>query len=175
MLNPLQIAAYRKSGVHKVKSDRTDAWCVTDFIRISILSTTSQNTPLILQMRELTRFRFRLVEQIGDCKRKILSILDRVFPEYETLISSVFLKSSRELLKTAVSAHEIAEFELVELSKLLHSTSRRRFGQQEAKAIQDLACHTVSVDLLTNAVCMEMRCLLEQIDLLQEQVAQIDA
>lgn len=175
VLNPLQIAAYRKSGVRKVKSDRTDAWWVADFIRIANLPATSQDIPLILQMRELTRFRFRLIEQIGDCKRKVLSILDRVFPEYETLFSSVFLKSSRELLKTAVTAHEIADFDLAELSQLLHSASRGRFGQQKAETIQNLARRSVGVGFLADAVRMEMRCLLDQIDLLQEQVALLDA
>jgi len=175
VLNPLQIAAYRKSGVRKVKSDRTDAWWVADFLRIANLPATSQDIPLILQLRELTRFRFRLIEQIGDCKRKILSILDRVFPEYETLFSSVFLKSSRELLKTAVSAHEIADFDLVELSQLLHRASRGRFGRQKAKTIQDLARASIGVGFLADAVRMEMRCLLDQIDLLQEQIAQLDA
>ena len=45
VLNPLQIAAYRKSGVRKVKSDRSGAWWVADFIRIANLPATSQNTP----------------------------------------------------------------------------------------------------------------------------------
>jgi len=175
VLNPLQIAAYRKSGVRKIKSDRTDAWWVADFIRIANLPATSQDMPVILQIRELTRFRFRLVEQIGDCKRKILSILDRVFPEYETLFSSVFLKSSRELLKTAVSAHEMADFDLAELSQLLHDASRGRFGQQKAETIQALARRSVGVGFLADAVRMEMRCLLDQIDLIEQQVDLIDA
>jgi len=175
VLNPLQIAAYRKSGVRKIKSDRTDAWWVADFIRIANLPATSQDIPVILQIRELTRFRFRLVEQIGDCKRKILSILDRVFPEYETLFSSVFLKSSRELLKAAVSAHEMADFDLAELSHLLHDASRGRFGQQKAETIQDLARRSVGVGFLADAVRMTMRCLLDQIDLIEQQVDLIDA
>jgi len=28
VLNPLQIAAYRRSGIRKVKNDRNDAWWV---------------------------------------------------------------------------------------------------------------------------------------------------
>ena len=75
--------------------------------------------PIILQLRELTRFRFRLVQKASDCKRKILSILDRVFPEYETLFSSVFLKSSRALFQEATTAQEIADFDLVGLADLL--------------------------------------------------------
>ena len=174
VLNPLQVAAYRRSGVRKVKTDRTDAFWVADFIRIANPSPTRQDLPTILQLRELSRFRFCLTEQIGDIKRKIISILDRVFPEYETLFSNVFLNSSRELLKEAATAHEIADFDLTELSSLLHSGSRGRFGQQKAEAIQNAARQSVGVSFLADAVRLEMRCLLAQIELLQDQRAQVD-
>ncbi len=174
VLNPLQIAAYRRSGVRKVKQDTTDAFWIADFVRIANLPPTSREAPLLLQLRELTRFRSRLVEQIGGCKRKILCILDRVFPEYETLFSNVFIKSSRELLRKAVTADEIAQFDVSELTRLLQNTSRGRFGSGKAQAIQHAALHSVGIGFLTDAVRIEMRCLLEQIDLLDAQVAQIE-
>jgi transposase len=174
VLNPFQVAAYRRSGVRKVKNDRRDALWIADFIRIANLPATSRDIPTILQMRELSRFRFRLTEQIGDCKRKILSILDRVFPEYETLFSNVFIKSSRQVLKTAVSAQEIADYDLGELALLLHSTSRGRFGSEQAERLQTAARQSVGIGFLTNAVRVEMGCLLDQIDLLEEQRTQLD-
>jgi transposase len=174
VINPLQVAAYRRSGIRKVKTDSTDAFWIADFLRIANLRPTAQNLPVILQLRELSRFRFWLTHQIGDCKRKILCILDRVFPEYETLFSSVFLKSSRALLKEAVSAQEVADFDLAELTDLLHNASRGRFGQPKAEAIQNAARQSVGVGFLVDAVRVQMHCLLQQIDLLQEQVAQLD-
>lgn len=174
VLNPFQVAAYRRSGIRKVKNDRHDAIWIADFIRIANLPATSRDIPTILQMRELSRFRFRLTEQIGDCKRKILSILDRVFPEYERLFSNVFIKSSREVLKTAVSAQEIADYDLGELALLLHSTSRGRFGSEQAERLQTAARQSVGIGFLTNAVRVEMGCLLDQIDLLEEQRTQLD-
>jgi transposase len=174
VINPLQVAAYRRSGIRKTKTDSTDAFWIADFLRIANLRPTEQGLPVILQLRELSRFRFWLTDQIGDCKRKILCILDRVFPEYETLFSSVFLKSSRALLKEAVSAQEIADFDLAELTHLLRSASRGRFGQPKAEALQNAARQSVGVSFLVDAVRVQMHCLLQQIDLLQEQVAQLD-
>jgi transposase len=174
VINPLQVAAYRRSGIRKVKTDVLDAFWIADFLRIANLRPTDQDLPVILQLREFSRFRFWLTQQVGDCKRKILSILDRVFPEYETLFSSVFLKSSRALLKEAVSAQEIADFDLAELTNLLRSASRGHFGQAKAETIQNTAQQSVGVGFLVDAVRVQMRCLLEQIDLLQEQVAQLD-
>ncbi|MFC2031309.1 IS110 family transposase [Chloroflexota bacterium] len=58
---------------------------------------------------------------------------------------------------------------------MLQTASRGRFGQPKAEAIQSAARQSVGVGFLVDAVRVEMHCLLQQIDLLQEQVAQLDA
>jgi transposase len=174
VLNPLQISAYRRSGIRKVKNDRKDAWWIADYLRIANLSPTDRQLPVLLQLRELSRFRYSIMDQVGDLKRKIISILDRVFPEYETLFSSVFIKTSRSLLKEAVTAQEIADFDLSELTALLKSNSRGRFGLEKANHIQDLAHQSVGVGFLQDAVQIEMSCLLDQLDLLLDQIAHLD-
>jgi transposase len=174
VLNPLQIAAYRKTGIRKLKSDASDAIWIADYIRVSNLSPTTPDLPVLLQLRELTRFRFRLSEQIGDVKRKLLCILDRVFPEYEGLFSSVFLQASRAVLQEAVSAHEFADFDLHELAALLSQASHGRFGQEKAELLQQQARQSIGVAFLADAARIEMKCLLDQIGLLEEQRSQLD-
>ena len=175
VLNPLQVAAYRRSGVRKVKSDRSDAAWIADFVRIATPSPTCRDLPVLLQLRELSRFRFHLSDQIGDIKRKLLTILDRVFPEYEQLFSSVFLQSSRALLQHAVSAQEFADLDLQEMQSLLLDASRGRFGLQKAEQIQAQARESIGVGFLADAARLEMRCLLAQIELLEQQRDQVDA
>lgn len=174
VLNPLQIAAYRKTGLRKLKSDASDAVWIADYIRVSNLRPTTPDLPVLLQLRELTRFRFRLSEQMGDVKRKLLCILDRVFPEYERLFSSVFLQASRAVLQEAVSAHEFADFNLQELAALLSQASHGRFGQAKAEILQQQARQSVGVAFLADAARIEMKCLLAQIGLLEEQRTQLD-
>lgn len=175
VINPMQINAYRKSGIRKVKNDRTDAGWIADFLRISNLSPTSREIPLLLQLRELGRFRYWLSDQIGDCKRKLLTILDRVFPEYESLFSSIWVHSSRALLQEAVTAQDFADFDLRELTELLAKTSRGRFGKEKAEQIQEKARQSIGVGFLANAAQVEMRCLLAQIELLETQQEEVDA
>jgi len=174
VFNPLQIHAFRKSGVRKVKNDRGDAVWIAEYLRFGGHPPTGPALPVWLQLKELSRFRYHLTDQIGDVKRKLLSVLDRVFPEYETAFSSVFLATSRRLLAEAASAHEIAEFDLAELAQLLQSASRGRFGQAQAEALQQLARQSVGVTFLADAAQVEMRCLLAQIDLLEDQRRQVD-
>ena len=174
VLNALQVHAFRKSGVRKVKSDRTDANWIAEFLRFTQPEPAQPTTAVFLQLKEVSRFRYHLSDQIGDGKRKLLSILDRVFPEYETLFSSVFLSSSRRLLAQAASAQELATFDLSELTELLKTASRSRFGRPKAETVQTVARQSVGVHFLADAAQLEIRCLLAQIDLLEEQRDQVD-
>lgn len=170
LMNPIQIAAYRKSGIRKVKNDRKDAWWIADYLRVANLPPTDQQTPVFLRLKELSRFRNSLVQRVSDLKRKMVSILDRVFPEYETLFSNIFIKSSRTLLQEAATAEEIAAFDLSELADILNTASRGRFGTEKALQIQNAAQCSVGVGFLVDAVQIEMQCLLQQLDLLLEQI-----
>lgn len=175
VLNPLQIHAYRQSGIRKRKNDRYDAYWIADYIRISQQPQPHQSQPELLQLRELTRFRASLTAQVGDCKRKIISILDRVFPEYESLFSNVFIQTSRRLLAEAMTPDQFADFDLTELAQLLTQASRGRHGQAKAEEIQALARDSVGIGFLGNALRVQMNCLLQQLSLLDAQRQQLDA
>ena len=174
VLNALQVHAFRKSGVRKVKSDRTDAVWIAEFLRFSQPEPAQPTTAVFLQLKDLSRFHYHLSEPIGDAKRKLLSVLDRVFPEYETLFSSVFLTTSRQLLAPAASAHELAEFDLQELTEQLHTARRGRFDRTKAAALHTLAQQSLGVRFLADAAQLQVRCLLAPIDLLEEQRHLVD-
>jgi len=175
VLNPLQIHAFRRSGIRKRKNDRYDALWIADYIRISRDLWPSAMQPDMVQLRELTRFRARLGEQVGDCKRKMIGILDRVFPEYEKLFSKVFVQSSRKLLAEALTPEEFADFDLSELVRLLQQASHGRYGQVKAEQIQTAARRSVGVGFLADALRVQMQCLLQQLDLLEQQQEQLNA
>jgi transposase len=174
VINPLQINAYRRTGIRKAKTDPIDAFWIADLLRINRARLNQIPEAVRLQLRELSRFRFSLVDRIGDLKRKVLSVLDRVFPEYETLFSSVFLKSSRRLLEEAASAYELADFDISELTQILHQASRGRFSERKAQEIIDQAQASIGISFLADAAQVELRCMLEQISFLEEQIEQID-
>ena len=175
VLNALQVHAYRQSGIRKRKNDRYDAYWIADYIRLSQNLQSHRPQPVLLQLRELTRFRASLTDQIGDCKRKVISILDRVFPEYESLFSSVFIQTSRRLLSEALTPDEFADFDLTELAQLLAQTSRGRHGQAKAEEIQVLARQSVGIGFLTEALRVQIHCLLAQLTLLEAQCQQLEA
>lgn len=174
VFNPLQIHAYRKSGIRKRKDDRIDAFWIADFMRVGNQQSARQFAPDLMQLRELTRFRTGLTNQIGSVKKQVIGILDRIFPEYETLFSSVFIQTSRHLLSEAVAPADFAEFDLSELVAMLRSASRGRFGEDKAAQIQTVAARSVGVAYLADALRIQIRCLLAQLELLEEQRAILD-
>jgi transposase len=173
-INPLQAQAFRSTGIRKLKTDRRDAFVLADLVRIGRARPNYVPDDTILQLRELTRFRWDLVDRIGDAKRRVLTVLDRVFPEFADQFSDPFGTSARELLQRAASAAEFAELDLEEVTRLLERASRKRFGRAKAEALQRTARESLGVAALGRAAQVEIGALLDQIALIEAQVRQAD-
>lgn len=176
VLNPLQVHAYQRSGIRKRKTDKIDAIWIADYVRIGggRSSVGPDALQTYLQLRQLARFRMSLVEQIGDAKCRILGVLDRIFPEYESLFSNVFIATSRQLLAEAVTPQEFADFRLDELTHLLKKASRGKLGRDKAEQLQTAARRSIGVTFLADAARVQLGCLLAQITFLEQQVAEVD-
>lgn len=173
-VNPLQCHAYRRSTIRKVKNDRRDAWIIADLLRIGRIRPGYVPGPDIQPLRDLARFRMELVDQVGDAKRRILGVLDKVFPEYETLFSSVFIATSRELLKRAATAEEFAALDLKEIATVVKKASRGRLGMERAERLQQVARTSLGLPYLRDAATVELRCLIAQIEFLETQVKAVE-
>ncbi len=173
-VNPLQSHAYRRSTIRKVKNDRRDAWIIADLLRIGRVRPGYVPGPDIQPLRDLARFRMELVDQVGDAKRRILGVLDKVFPEYESLFSSVFIVTSRELLKRAATAEEFAALDLKEIAQVVKKASNGRLGIERAERLQQAARTSLGLPYLRDAATAELRCLIAQVEFLQVQVEAIE-
>jgi transposase len=174
VVNPLQTTAYRSTSVRKAKNDRRDSFVIADFLRIGRIVANYVPDETILKLRELTRFRFDLVDQIGDAKRKVLATLDRVFPEFPELFGDAFAKSARELLKNATTAADFVSFDLSELVSILRSNSHGHLGQARAEEIKKAAQNSLGLACLGDVALVKLRSLLAQIEFLESQVVEVE-
>lgn len=71
VINPLQTHGLRTAEVRKLKTDPRDALVVADLVRIGRARANYGPDDTILPLRALTRFRWTLVDQIGDATRRI--------------------------------------------------------------------------------------------------------
>jgi transposase len=100
VVNSIQSDAVRDLYIRKSKTDRKDAFILADLLRMNQTEETLLASETVLKLQTLSRTRFAFVDQVAALKQQVLGILDRIFPEYPDCFSDVFIKSSRELLKT---------------------------------------------------------------------------
>ena len=90
VINPIQSQAFRKMYIRQTKNDRKDSFIIAQIMRFGQFSATNLSEEVIVAMRQLSRYRLALVDACGDCKRRVIALLDQVFPEYDTLFSDTF-------------------------------------------------------------------------------------
>src|SRR5690606_22546228 len=92
ILNPLRTHAYRARSLRPAKNDRIDARCIAELIRTEVKSDYQLADEDLLGLRQLTRLRVELVDMVSDQKRRLLTLLDQTFPEFEGLFGEKYCK-----------------------------------------------------------------------------------
>lgn len=174
VINPLVTDAYRNMLIRKTKNDRIDAEVVARVLKMGEYQETSIAKDGTLALRQLCRYRFWQTQTTGDLKRKVIALLDQVFPEYETLFSDIFGMSSKELLKYYTTPEEIASIHTRKLSNILAKASNGRFGKEKALEIKAIARQSIGISFATEAFVFQIRQLIEQIEFVELQIKSLD-
>ena len=128
----------------------------------------------MISLKELTRFRTFLVDDISDYKRKATVVLDKIFPEYTQIFSDTFGKTSKEILTKYPLPKDILNEDLESLAKVLSTSSKGRLGYSKAEQLQNLAKESFGIKFATEALVMEIKSILSTIEHLQNQVSKLD-
>lgn len=174
VINPLQSDALRNLYIRKTKTDSVDSKIIADVIRIGEYSETQLADDKIISLRDLSRQRFFLVDMASDIKRKIIAMMDRIFPEYQDFFSDMFGKTSIQVMKECTSPEQILEISTEKLTSLLKKASRGRFSENKAKELKTLAASSFAALLSSDMTSLLIRQMLEQIDLLEKQISDIE-
>lgn len=174
VINPLQSDDLRNLYIRKTKTDSVDSKIIADVIRIGEYSETQLADDKIISLRDLSRQRFFLVDMASDIKRKIIAMMDRIFPEYQDFFSDMFGKTSIQVMKECTSPEQILEISTEKLTSLLKKASRGRFSENKAKELKTLAASSFAALLSSDMTSLLIRQMLEQIDLLEKQISDIE-
>ena len=98
VINPIQSEAFRKMYIRKTKTDSKDSFVIAQVMRFGEFSSSPLSDERLFELKNLTRYRFSLVDESSDWKRKLIALLDQVFPEYDKLFSDIFGVTSKNLL-----------------------------------------------------------------------------
>ncbi len=96
---PIRSEAFRKMYICQTKTHRKDAFVIARIMRISAYSSTQLSDENSIVRRQYPRCRLAPMDSCGACKRRVTTLLDQAFPEYDRLFSFTFGITFKALLK----------------------------------------------------------------------------
>lgn len=175
VINPIQTDGWRKgTEIRKRKNDTIDSVLIADLIRYGQFVETRLADEDLFSLRTLTRFRTYLVESISDLKRKVVCILDQVFPEYQSIFSNIFGRTSKEILLQFSSPIDFENISSETLAKLLAQLSRQKVGATKAEQLKAAASSSFGITFAQNSFTFQLKALIEQISFIENQVKETE-
>jgi len=175
LLNPLQVKSFRNTNLRGAKSDNVDSERIAVLLKFGEFKRCNVATDEMMNLRELTRLRADLVANIGDLKRKIISVMDRVFPEFMTVFSNRFGKTVMSLLDN-YTPEEMAELSLEKLTDVIKNLSGRGRGisQKKIQALHEASRNSIGITFGRQAFKIELDILLTRLKVFKEQVEKLE-
>ena len=170
VLNPIQTSSMRKNNVRKTKTDKVDTFVIAKALMMqdSLRFMTLDDLDYI-ELKELGRFRQKLVKQRTRLKIQLTSYVDQVFPELQYFFKSGLHQNSvYALLKEAPTPTAIASMHMTHLAHLLEVASHSHFGKEKARELRVLAQKSVGVN--DSSLSIQITHTIEQIELLDSQL-----
>ena len=171
VLNPLHTNLFRKSlSLRKTKTDKVDAHTITTMLMsIPDLKPYSETAYHNEELKSLTRYRFDKVQERAKLKTSISRLVTILFPELETLVSTLHGTAIYALLSEFSSAEAIANAHLTRLTHLISTASHGKHGKEKAEQIRNAARN--SIGSCMPAKSLELK---HTIKLIGELTAEID-
>lgn len=176
VVNPIQTDGWRKGvEIRKRKTDTIDSVLIADLIRYGDFLETSLSDEDTMSLRNLSRFRNYLVSSISDLKRKSIAVLDQVFPEYASVFTNVFGKTSKELLRSLNLPSDYEELSSHKLEEVLSGITMKKKAAQAIDSLSEKAGRSFGVSFCKDSFSFQLKLLIEQICFIEDQVISVEA
>ena len=88
LINPIQTAVLRKNNIRKTKTDKVDTYIIAKTLMMNDLRYVTLQDIGLIQLKNLGRFRLKMVKQRTRLKIQLTSYVDQVFPELQYFFKS---------------------------------------------------------------------------------------
>ena len=175
VLNPLHTNLFRKGlSLRKTKTDEIDAKTIATMIRTNTdLKPYSDISRKNENLKSLSRYRFKKVQDRAKLKTSIDRLSNILFPELETMISNLNLSSILALFQEYPGASYIANANLTKLSNFLHKASKGHFDKDFCIKLKSLAKN--SIGSILPAMSLELKHTATNILYLNQEINDIDS
>jgi len=176
VVNPIQTDGWRKgTEIRKRKTDSIDSILIAELIRYGDFLETSLADEDTMSLRNLSRFRNYLIRSIGDLKRKTICVLDQVFPEYQSVFSNIFGKTSKEILLKLSTPNDFEDISSTQLQKVLSEITMKKFATNKITEISSIAKNSFGIRICLDSFSLQLKLLIEQMNFVEKQVKDVEA
>ena len=162
--NPYQIKSYRGAyNNRKQKNDIIDSIIIADYLRVFGMKDSKLPQEDLMALKQFTRFRSNIVENVSSIKVQVIGLLDKVFPEYKDFFCDVFGVTSKQILLNCPTPDDIIRISTTKLANLLSKNSRGKFGKDDALNMKEVAKSSFGIKFTTDACSFEIKQLINQV------------
>ena len=175
VVNPIQSDSWRNSTkIRPHKTDKIDSLIIADFIRYGEFSETSLASEEIVEICNLSRFRISLVDSVGDLKRKTVCVSNQIFPEYESVFSNIFGKTSKEILNIFTSPADFENISADKLNLLLKKVTLKKFTENKLNQLSNLSKNSFGITFGLQSLKFQLQLLIQQISFIEGQITDVE-
>lgn len=174
VINPIQTSVMRKNNIRKTKTDKIDALLVAKTLMISKFRLVSKQDIELLKLKDLCRFRQKLIKARTTVKIQLTTYVDQIFPELQYFFKSgLHHKACYSLLKETSLPEDIASMHMTHLASLLNKASHGHFKKDKAQELRVLAQKSVGTGNKT--ISIQITQSISQVELYDRQLEEIHA
>ena len=173
VFNPLSVYRLRSAtSLRKTKTDKNDARYIARLLMNRDANPYHHQSYHISVLKSITRARFHLVHELQPVKNRFRRLLHVLFPELPSFFSNIYGNSALQLLSLLPSAKDIAQCNILKLSKILISASHGALKRCRAEELKSLA--RSSIASYNYGEALELMLAAQRIIFLSSQIAQIE-
>lgn len=173
IINPIQTSVLRKSNIRKTKTDSVDTYLIIKALMFNHYRLFTERDYDSLQLKNLCRFRQKLMKARTKVKIQLVSYVDLLFPELQYFFKSgIHGKACYTLLRTEQKPDRIANMHLTRLTNLLYKSSKGHFNQSDAIRLKELASQSVGIN--NDTISLQILQSISQIELYTQQLSEVE-
>lgn len=174
LINPYMTARFRSISLRKAKNDNIDSRAISHFLSFEYKNLLNQKFASN-QLRELCLHRHSLKQSSTALKIKLISYLDRVFPELESIVGKHGLNSKavRAILKLYPTAESISNVRIDRLISLSSRASSNRYSQDKIRLIKEAA--KKSVGFHCDGLALVIRQTIDSLEKIERQIDEVES
>jgi transposase len=173
-VNPFRAGQFRKAQGRKAKTDKIDARTIASILALGDHKPLSIPSPILDNLKELTRFRVDLVNEKAVMVIHVREVLSVLFPEYERVFRQLDSAGSLALLSAYPGPEPLIAAGEETVGKTLSLASPRRMSRGMARRIIEAAKRTVGVIQKQPALGIKISILARRIAGLQSTIRDLD-